>query len=209
MLRNVSLRAAGYMGRTLQASAMQIQIYAFSVEIAMRIIIQMSLYLLISLLLGVFWQTLVVLLTLVAWRTIAGGSQFKIFPRCLIISGLIVALLVFLSLPLWPRAVIYSLIPLMFIAGILAIDKWVPGGYIKKFTRNAQQRARKKHQTFILLLICTTMSVLLEYFNCRLYSQCLVVGILGGVFLLSPWGFGLLAFIDKALDRLGKGVQEC
>lgn len=209
MLRNVSLRAAGYMGRTLQASDMQIHLYAFSVEIALRILIQMSLYLFIAFFLGLFWQTLTVILTLVVWRTIAGGSQFKVFARCLILSGIIVASLVYLSLPVWSGSVTYSLILFTLIAGIYAIYRWVPGGFMRKFTRNSQQRTRQKHKALLLLFLCTTLSFLLEYYGYRLYSQGLIVGIIGGMFLLSPLGFRLLAFIDRTLDSIGRGVQRC
>jgi accessory gene regulator protein AgrB len=197
------------MGRTLQASDMQIHLYAFSVEIALRILIQMSLYLLIAFMFGVFWQAFIVILTLVAWRTTAGGSQFKVFARCLILSGMIVASLVCLSLTVCSKSVSYSLILFTFIAGVYAIYRWVPGGFMRKFAHNSQQQARQKHKTLILLFFCTTLSLFFEYYGFWMYSQGLVAGIIGGIFLLSPCGFRLLAFIDRTLDNFGRGVQQC
>lgn len=206
MLRNVSLRAAGYMGRTLQASDMQIHLYAFSVEIALRIVIQVSLYLIIAWFCGVFWNAVFVLLALAGFRSYSGGAQLKIFPRCLLFTGLLTASLVAISLLHWPTWLGYSITALTSLSALIVIIKWVPAGLKGRLLRNAHNKNRQKNKTLIFVLFCLFTCVLLEVYNQRLLAQGMLTGLAVSCFFTTPWGYQALGYVDRFYDYLGKEV---
>lgn len=206
MLRNVSLRAAGYMGRTLQASDMQIYLYAFSVEIALRIIIQVSLYLIIAWFFGVFWNAVFVLLALAGFRSYSGGAQLKIFPRCLLFTGLLTAFLVAIALLTWPAGVVYAAAALSFISAIIVTVKWVPAGIKGRLLRTAHNQKRQKKKTLVFLLFCLVIAIVLEVNNQRLLVQGVLTGLTASCFFTTPWGYQALGHVDRLYDFIGKEV---
>lgn len=207
MLRNVSLRAAGYMGRTLQASDMQVHLYAFSVEIALRIIIQVSLYLLVAWFFGVFWNAVFVLMALAGYRSYSGGAQLKIFPRCLLFTGLLTASLVAIALPAWPAWLVLTVAVLIFIyAGIVTI-KWVPAGLKGRLLRNAQDKRRQKIKTILFLLFCIVVCSMLEVYHQRLLIQGVLTGLAASCFLTTPRGYKALGYVDRLYDFFERGCK--
>lgn len=206
MLRNVSLRAAGYMGRTLQASDMQIHLYAFSVEIAMRIVIQVSLYLIVARFFGVFWNAVFVLLALAGFRSYSGGAQLKIFPRCLLFTGLLTASLVAVSLPIWPTWLVYTVATLSFISAGIVIVKWVPAGLKGRLLRSADHKRRQKIKTMAFLIFCLMTCIVLQVYNQGLLIQGVLTGLAVSCFFTTPWGYQALGYIDRLYDFIWKEV---
>lgn len=202
MLRNVSLRAAGYMGRTLQASDMQIHLYAFSVEIALRIGIQVSLYLIVAWFFGAFWNAVFVLLALAGFRSYSGGAQLKIFPRCLLFTGLLTACMVAISLTAWPMPVLYSVAGISFASAVMVTFKWVPAGLKGRLLRNADHKRRQKIKTLIFLLFCLVACVVLEVYNLRLLVQGVLTGLALSCFFTTPWGYRALGYVDRLYDYI-------
>lgn len=208
MLHNVSLRAAGYMGRTLQASDMQIHLYAFSLEIALRIIIQVSLYLIVAWFFGVFWNAVFVLLALAGFRSYSGGAQLKIFPRCLLFTGLLTASLVAIALPAWPAWVVYTFAVLSFIYASIVTVKWVPAGLKGRLLRNEDNKRRQKIKTVLFLLFCSIVCAILEIYNQRLLVQGVLMGLATSCFLTTPRGYKALGYVDRLYDCLEGGCRR-
>lgn len=122
------------------------------------------------------------------------------FPRCLIVgSSLMLGSGYFASVEnMYPFPLeILFIVVLMFV--LLCSTKWAPA-------TDLHAVCRLKGKVFITVSVwagCVPALIYCQYNNLAL---AMILGAIVSVLLISPLGFGLMGFIDRMLDYLGKGV---
>ena len=204
MLKKMASQAAGQMGHHLQASDDDISVYAYSLEIVFIGICQISGYLFVAILLGLFMPTFLVILSHTGFRFFGGGYHLKTFARCLIFSGLLIAFLVWVALLPWPVWLTWYVLGSTALAAILIIYKWVPAGTEKKTIQDPKLRKRQKEKTFLFALLTLAITIILELHHYPQYAQSLIMGVWGALFCISPWGYAFWETVDRILDEWRK-----
>lgn len=199
MIRSVALLAAVRMGKQLKSNDEDVEVYAFSLEIIITELVQYSLYLMIAIMANVLNDTAFVLLGFCAFRLWGGGPHMKTFGRCLISSGSTIAILVALSLPVWPSTLRYTAEALIFFLALITIQRWVPAG--KASITNKEIIKSRRQKTFMVLAVLTAAIAIMEVRNDYEWLQPLLMGIVGCTFFIMPIGYKFLSWLDSVLDN--------
>lgn len=200
-MRNLALKAACQLGEYLQASDEQIEVYAYSTEIILVQTVQTSLYIAIAAATGYLLPALLVMAGFSGFRFLAGGPHLNTFLRCLVFSGLTVAVLVAVSIPVWPDSVRYLTEAVMLILTLYVTYKWVPAGTEKKTVRDPALRRRQKIKTLAFIFILSGLLLLMEIKNQDLITQALLAGVIGSALFIFPWGYKIMQSCDAYLDN--------
>lgn len=209
MIKRLSDRMATAMGIHLQSSEEEIQVYAYGLEIIFCSLSKIVLFFLISALLGIFDYAFLVFLAFAIFRTLGGGVHLKTYSRCLLVG---LTFLLFLSklASLWDYSYSLLWIPLIAVSILAIVDivLWVPAGTEKKTVTDPQDIMGQKRRTgffLVIWLICTISLIKMSYPD---YAIALILGALGGLFLITPWGYGLFKKLDFYLDKRNQGGGE-
>lgn len=200
-MRSLALRAACQLGEYLQASEEDIEIYAYSAEIILVQTVQSCVYIAIAAMTGYLLPALLVMIGFSGFRFLAGGPHLNTFMRCLIFSGLTVAILVAVSVPQWPDYLRHMAEGLMLLLTLFVIWKWVPAGTEKKTIRDSALRKRQKIKTLVFVLSLAALLLLLEIKNQDLIIQALLAGVIGSALFIFPWGYKTMLLCDTFLDK--------
>lgn len=201
MMRSLALRAASQLGEYLQASEEEIEIYAYSTEIILVQTVQTCVYIAIAAATGYLVPALLVMIGFSGFRFLAGGPHLNTFMRCLIFSGLTVALMVAVSVPHWPEYVRYITEGFMLILTLYVTYKWVPAGTEKKTVRDPRLRKIQKIKTLFFIITFAALLVLLEIKHQELIIQALLAGVIGSALFILPWGYNIMSSCDILLDK--------
>jgi accessory gene regulator B len=200
-MRSLALKAACQLGEYLQASDEEIEVYAYSAEIILVQTVQTSVYIAIAAATGYLLPALLVMAGFSGFRFLAGGPHLNTFLRCLVFSGLTVAVLVAVSIPAWPEPVRYGAEAFMLLATLYVTYKWVPAGTEKKTVRDPALRRRQKIKTLVFIIAFSALLVLLEIKNQDLVTQALLAGVIGSALFIFPWGYRTMLSCDTLLDH--------
>lgn len=199
-MRSLALKAACQLGEYLQASDEEIEVYAYSTEIIIVQTVQTSVYISIAAATGYLFPALLVMAGFSGFRFLAGGPHFNTFLRCLVFSGLTVAVLVAVSVPVWPEPIRYVAEVIMLVLTLYVTYKWVPAGTDKKTVRDPTLRRRQKIKTLVFIISFAVLLVLLEIKNQDFIIQALLAGVIGSALFIFPWGYKIMLALDTLLD---------
>jgi accessory gene regulator B len=88
---------------------------------------------------------------------------------------------------------------------LYTIVKWVPADTIKRPITDEKVRFRQKLYMLSALCIWSVIAISLTQYGLRNYALAMVMGVLGSLFLITPWGYWLFETIDKILNRTRGG----
>ncbi|MEQ8173566.1 MAG: accessory gene regulator B family protein [Syntrophomonadaceae bacterium] len=200
-MRSLALKAACQLGAYLQASDEEIEVYAYSTEIILVQTVQTSVYIAIAAATGYLLPALLVMTGFSGFRFLAGGPHLNTFLRCLIFSGLTIAVLVVVSLPAWPNYLRYTSEVIMVFTTLYVTYKWVPAGTEKKTMHDPVLRRRQKTKTLVFIIVLSALLVLLEIKHQDLIIQALLAGVIGSALFIFPWGYKIMLSCDTLLDK--------
>lgn len=201
MIKAFCSKVAGNLGMQMQANEDEIAVYAYGMEVFINNFIELGLLILLSLFLGIFEPAVLVLGAFMAFRIPGGGVHLSTYIRCLFFSLTVILCLAKIStvIILNPE-LLFALILLLSLLAFITIIKWVPGDTEKKPLRNPELIKKQKIKTaisFLLWLLLTFILILQGYY---FYIQALFLGALGGLFLISPWGYRFINNLDDVLN---------
>ncbi|MEW5922304.1 MAG: accessory gene regulator B family protein [Bacillota bacterium] len=180
------------------------EVVAYGLEYLLSSTIGVVQTLLAGLLLGLFRETLAVLLCWGMLRPFAGGTHCTALWRCTVLSCMGI-----LTVALAAKGAV-SLVPATaWVAfctawALLAVWLWAPNNSARKI-RDSQRRRRLRRRALALVLF---FGIFLFYLALRgtTHIQALavagVMGLAAGAFMLSPAGFRLMAWSDKKLELM-------
>ncbi len=189
------------MGHYLQSNDDDISVYAYSLEIIFIGVCQIGAYLIIAALLGLFMPVFLLMLSHTGFRFFGGGYHLKTFSRCLIFSGLLIAVLVWLALLPWPAWMSWFVFGLTALAALFVIYQWVPAGTEQKAISDPKSRSRQKVKTLIFALLSLGSAMILNLSDHPQSAQALILGAAGALFCIIPLGYAFWGSLDHILDK--------
>lgn len=203
MIATVSNNIAAYLGNRLNSSQDQVEVYAYGLQILLGAMIKVVLIVFLAWALNTLNITLVLFLVFAAFRCFGGGAHLRTYPRCLVFGTSIIVGLGLLSQFYLDSTVLEVLFISTFILAIYACIKWVPAGTEKKQFTDDKVCSLQKKKLLMVIIIWSCMVVYLMGLALNTYVLAVILGAWGSLFLITPWGYQLLATIDKLTDMKG------
>lgn len=203
MIAAVSNNIASYLGNRLNSSQDQVEVYAYGLQIILGAMIKVVLIVFLAWALNTLTITLALFLFFAAFRCFGGGAHLSTYPRCLIFGTTIIVGLGILSQFYLNITVLKVLFISNFIMAIYACIKWVPAGTEKKQFTDDRVRFLQKIKLLIVIIIWACTVFYLMQLALNTYVLAVILGALGSLLLITPWGYKLLEIIDKLADMKG------
>lgn len=205
MMKNISLNIARNIGNILE-SQQNVEIYAYALELLFMVILNLILVILVAFYLQIIPTTLVFLVVFILFRGFGGGVHLSAFLRCIAVGSSLMLgsayLAATVSIKSYTLAILF-VVALLFV--LVCTIKWVPAITEKKSVNRCQSVNRQKRNMLITTFIWTSgvATVICCQFNTL--ALAMILGAIVSTVLISPVGFGLMDFIDRTLNNLGKG----
>lgn len=194
------------MGRQLQVTDNQVEVYSYGLEILLGSIVKFVLLVILALLLHILSLTMLVLLTFAGFRIVGGGVHLSTYNRCLVVGvALILALAKLSTLEVNDSLLIIAFV-LVALFTLYTVIRWVPAGTEKKVISNKADRKKQKLETGLFSIIWMLVFMWFLRNGYSNYSLALITGASGSLFLITPGGYLMMANLDRSLDKLREGV---
>jgi len=177
-----------------------IGVYNLALMVPVGAVFKGLLLVVLSLILGVFWQVIVVVLTFMSLRSIAGGAHFSSYNKCAIFS-----LIQFLGIALIAKYMfrylsqtnIYSLLFFCILTALYIIYRYVPRDTENKRITGELERSKFKRLSLYYISIWTILMTIFIIFNLKIIVVSSCLGLLLELFSCSRVGH----FVYKQLDQ--------
>ncbi len=193
------------LGDSLHSNGAEIDVYAYGLEVLLMTLITLAVVVCLAQMLGSLPITLIFLTVFAPFRSIGGGGHLSTYPRCLFLGTCIMVGLGYLaSISISPSTISVSIMATTAIA-LFTIVKWVPADTAKRPIKDENIRSRQKVCMLFVVSIWFVITESLIQYGLHNYAFAMVMGALGSLFLITPWGYWLLEAIDKTLNRMRGG----
>lgn len=197
---------AGSIGKSLDTTAEQVEVYAYGLEILLGIIVKTTVIIGAGYWLGILDKVLVFLASFTAFRCFGGGVHLSTYNRCLTAGSLIILGLSYLAATAdWSQQLTVLVYLLTLLWALFAVVKWVPAGTEKKRFIDKQIINMQKRNMFISILLWTIVMAVLISQALNQLALALVLGGTASLFLISPAGYKVMGSIDYWLDSIKGG----
>lgn len=199
----LSSKIASDIGLHLNSSSEEVEVYAYGLENFLNNVLELLLLFILASLLGLLIPAFLVLMAFGLIRVPGGGAHFKTFPRCLTFSLLLMLGLAKLSQML-ALSTSWALVAIVVLtaAGLVIIKTWVPAGTEKKRITATHEIRQQKCITSVTLLITVLTTTVLLFCGYDSLANALLLGWLGGLIVITPWGYKLFHTLDQGMDVL-------
>lgn len=207
MIHSLAQKLAENLGENLNADQSQIEVYAYGLEILMMSILNLMTVAILASLIGTLYPTLIFLAVFAMFRCIGGGVHLGTFTRCFIFgTSMMVGLGILSSFNLGTKILVYLFI-FVLISLLYSTFKWVPADTVKRPI--TEEKVRLKQKIYMLAATCLWAVIILILIqrNQNPYALAMLLGAVGSLFLITPWGYRLLEVIDRELDNVFKGGE--
>lgn len=191
----LSRRIAGYLS-TRTATRVSEDVLAYGVEVVLLNTANVLVTVFLGLWAKALPETLVVMATVAAVRTFAGGAHSASRVRCTMVTGSVFPLLAIASIavsglnPVLPM----GLLTAAFILGIVAMVTFAPVDCPAAPIISQARRKRLKNGSVFMVTLLTGLALVLAN---RTLGVAISLGILWSAFVLTPAGHKLFQFIDS------------
>lgn len=183
-------RIAVTMGTQLQVERDKIDIFAYGLEIILGTLVQLTLLILLSFIIGAFKTTMVCLVAFASLRYFGGGTHLSTYSGCLIVGTALLLGLGKLAMTIdVSLAALTGISALTLLTGIYIILRWAPAGTEKKQIKDESIRLRQRNKALFVLTVCSAVTMVLIQQELTAYAFAAVLGTLGSLFLITPWGY--------------------
>ena len=209
MIKALARRIAVTMGAQLQVDRDRVEIFAYGLEIIFGTLVQLTLLLLLSLIMDTFITTLICLIAFASLRYYGGGAHLCTYFGCLTIGvsmllGLGKLAAIDVSLEALTTISVFSLL-----LGVYTILKWAPAGTEKKQIRDELTRIRQRKKTLFVLTAWSVVMLVLIKQELTGNAFAAVLGALGSLFLITPWGYRYVEALDNTINNIIRGCKGC
>jgi accessory gene regulator B len=209
MIKALAQRIAKTMGAQLQADRDKVEIFTYGLEIILGTLLQLTFLILLSLFMDTFVTTMICMIAFASLRYFGGGIHLSTYYGCLIVGvTLLLALGKLATVDISLEALIVISI-VAFLMGTFTIFRWVPAETEKKQINDeaARLRQRKKALLILIMWFATTQLLITKKLTANAFAA--VLGILGSLFLITPWGYRAVKALDNILNITLKGCRRC
>jgi accessory gene regulator B len=190
MMKAFARRIAVTMGTQLQVERDKIDIFAYGLEIILGTLVQLALLILLSFIIGAFKTTMVCLVAFASLRYFGGGTHLSTYSGCLIVGINLLLGLGKLAMTIdVSLAALTGISALTLLTGIYIILRWAPAGTEKKQIKDESIRLRQRNKALFVLTVCSAVTMVLIQQELTAYAFAAVLGTLGSLFLITPWGY--------------------
>ncbi|SHK34321.1 accessory gene regulator ArgB-like protein [Paramaledivibacter caminithermalis] len=194
-----------YFRRNLEIDKDQEAILKYSIHLVISAIFSLGFALFAALLLGIFPNVLIIILTNAILRTFSGGAHSSSMLGCTIYGTVLMNILGIITKYTHPnKGILAIIIFIVFIFSILIINKYAPADTPGKpiTTKVKKQKLRKLSFSalFIWFGLCVLWYVGAIKSHMMIYASTL--GVLWQCFSLTDWGYALLNRFDKSLHMI-------
>ena len=199
-------RIAVTMGTQLQVERDKIDIFAYGLEIILGTLVQLTLLILLSFIMGAFKTTMVCLVAFASLRYFGGGTHLSTYSGCLIVGIALLLGLGKLAMTLdVSLAVLTGISALTLLTGIYIILQWAPAGTEKKQLKDGAIRLRQRNKALFVLTVWSAVTMVLIQQELTAYAFAAVLGTLGSLFLITPWGYRAVKALDNVQNIFLRG----
>ncbi|MTI85496.1 MAG: hypothetical protein FH756_16780 [Firmicutes bacterium] len=208
MFKVLARKIAITMGVQLQVNQDRIEIFAYGLELILGTLVQLMLLILLSLIIDTFLTTMICLIAFASLRYFGGGIHLSTYYRCLMVSvALLLALGKLATIDINYEALIVISI-LVILIGAVIIFKWVPAGTEKKQIKDEITRLRQRKKALLILFIWFFIILFLVIQKMNTNAFAAVLGILGSLLLITPWGYRGVKFLENLLNIILRGCKN-
>jgi len=205
MVHALARKLAKRLGDNLHSSGAKIDVYAYGLEVLLMTLITLAVVVCLAQMLGSVPTTLIFLAVFAPFRSIGGGGHLSTYPRCLFFGTCIMVGFGYLAaINIEPYILLGSVTATAMLA-LYTIVKWVPADTVKRPITDEKVRSRQKLYMLFAVCIWLVIATSLTQYGLHNYALAMVMGALGSLFLITPWGYWLLEAIDKILNRMRGG----
>ncbi len=195
-----SYKCAYFLAQQLNENHQKRHIFYYGFQMIIGELVKTVILVIVSLLLGTFVPTLVVLLTFGLLRLAAGGYHMDTYGKCMVTSiGLFVAAgaIAQYTHQFWNPYVIFAFLALSFVVGLPVLIKWAPGDTPNKPITRPEQIRRLKNISIIYTFVWIIISLILFYFGHYKFVIATTFGYILEVFTVSPAGYRFFDMISN------------
>lgn len=207
MLKELSNLLAVSMGRQLQASNSDVEVYAYGLEIILGMLVKFAWLIVLAVVFDLLWPVVMVSIGLFGFRFLGGGSHLSTYLRCLVFGVTVILGLAWLS-GLLSESLTLIILGISIIWGTDVIIHRVPAGTGKKAVTDIRQIAGQKLRTSLFMMLWCLSSLVILLYGQSSMSCALTLGGLMGIFSISTWGYSMTHGLDVMFNQLGRGVLE-
>lgn len=205
-MKNLSLNTARNIGNIL-GSQQNVEIYAYALELLFMVILNLTLVILVAFYLQIIPTTLVFLVVFIFFRGFGGGVHLSTFLRCIVVGSSLMLgsayLAATVNIKSYALAILF-VVALLFV--LICTVKWGPAITEKNSLNRCQSLSRQKRNMLITAFVWAGSVAAVIGCQFNTLALAMVFGAIVSTILISPLGFGLMGFIDRILNNLGKGV---
>lgn len=209
MIKAFARRIAVTMGAQLQADRDRVEIFAYGLEIILGTLVQLTLLLLLSIIMDTFITTTICLIAFASLRYYGGGAHLSTYFGCLTIGvSLLLGLgkLAAIDVSLEALTVTSAFTLLL---GVYIIFKWAPAGTEKKQIKDETTKLRQRKKALLVLMVWSVITLSLTKQELTANAFAVVLGALGSLFLITPWGYRAVKALDDILNTISRGCKRC
>lgn len=196
-LSTVSKSVAVYLDNRLAPDQNYGEIYAYGLEILLGAVIKLLIVIFLAWLFHVVSLTLIVLVSYAAFRCFGGGAHMSTYFKCLILGTTVIVGLGLISQVTLPSRLLINLAIFALVFALFVCFKWAPGDTEKKLITEPEIRLRQKRKMVAIIAVWSLIILYLLYQSLNIYALAMILGSISSVFLITPWGYHILATIDK------------
>lgn len=200
MIKALAHRIAVTMGAQLQVDRERIEVFAYGLEIILGAFLQLTLLIVLSLTMGTFKTTIICLAAFASLRYSGGGAHLSAYSGCLIIGTALILGLGKMAAIDVNLAALTAISALALLTGVYTILRWAPADTEKKRIKDETVRLRQRNKALFTLAVWSAVMIVLIKQELTAAAFAAALGILGSLFLITPWGYRA----GKALDNIPK-----
>lgn len=208
-IHNITMKTGNYLARELELDRQKEIKIIYGMELLLTALIKSVIIMTLAFVLGIFRETVVLVLTAGFFRLVSGGEHCQAFYRCLTGGALVFLALGFLTKNL-NHEITYQtmLITILTVFPLItaAILKYAPGDTANKPINHEKEKARLRRMSLVVEAICLILVVV--FLNTEMLKWLVlpvVVGLGWQTFTITPLGYGFIKGVDYILSFRGLG----
>ena len=201
-VQKLSYSCAKYLSHMLDEDHQKKAVYYYGFQIAIGSIVKIITLIAISIAFGVLLPALIISISFVLLRKVAGGCHMKTYGKCLVVTiGLFIAaaLLAQYTHQYWSAGGIVVLFTLTFITGIYLIIKYAPKDSPNRLITDLKERRRFRNLSIIYMLVWLVLVIVLNMYGMKMHILALCFSVLLELFGITPIGHRFFEKIEYVL----------
>lgn len=175
--------------------------YYFACQLIIGEIVKTTILFTISFILGIFLPTLLISISFVSLRMIAGGYHMDTQGKCLLVTlGLFIpsALILKYTYQNMNSLGINVFVSIICITGTYILGRYAPKDTPNKPITDSIKKRKLKLSSFVILFLWILISYILSILEFRLAAICLSSGVLLELFVVSQIGHKIFGLLDNS-----------